>query len=358
MNFLFLKRRQKGNRRFRTRKGGSGDGEHQLPLEVPPSRKEVSMRRRRVTLQVLKWAGLSGACFWLIAEGGELWRHAFHHSGDYAVGQFELVTNGVITVPQVVAVTGLRPDQNITEIDLGEIRGKLMELPRVSRADVERRLPNHLSIRLEERRPVAWLACAKQGLRAFDSRGLMLDSEGVAFPCGLVREDYGSLPVINCPDVSAVTPGRQVPLEVVVRALDLAQRLRRKTWSSPMALEQINIENDFTLVAQMNTDAVLTFLPTGLDRQLARLDAILQKTAAAGRRVATVNLQLDRNVPVTLQEATASAAVAPPGPAGKPGNPTNGNNANSRAASPQGGAKRTTPVSANEEESRGVIRGA
>lgn len=367
MNFPFLKRREKGNRRFRTRKRGSGGGagagagtgeEHQLPLKVPPSRKEVSMRRQRIALRVLLGVSLSGAFFWVAAEGGDLWRHAFHHSGDYAVGQFELVTNGVITVPQVVAATGLRPDQNITEIDLGEIRAKLMELPRVSRADVERRLPNHLSIRLEERRPVAWLACAKQGLRAFDSRGLMLDAEGVAFPCGLVREDYGNLPVINCPDASAITPGRQVPQEVVRHALDLAQRLRRKNWSSPMALEQINIENDFTLVAQMNTDAVLTFLPTGLDRQLARLDAILLKTASAGRRVATVNLQLSRNVPVTLQDTGSATASVPQVPDGKTNNTNGAGGKNGRASGNQGGAKRTSPVSASEEESRGVIRGA
>ena len=40
--------------------------------------------------------------------------------------------------------------------------------------------------------PAAWLACAKQNLRAFDSRGLLLDSDGVAFPCGIVLEEYGT----------------------------------------------------------------------------------------------------------------------------------------------------------------------
>jgi hypothetical protein len=187
----------------------------------------------------------------------------------------------------------------------------------------------------------------------------MLDSEGVAFPCGVVLQEYGSLPVINCNDVSGVIPGRRVPLETVRQSLDLAQLIKRKNWSSPMALEQINIENDFTLVAQMNSDAVLTFRPTDLERQLARLDAILQKTAAAGRRVATVNLQLNRNVPVTLQEAeTAAAAPSPPTGKPNPGNPGNPAGRPSGGGPSSGGAKRTSTVSADEEELRGVIRGA
>lgn len=347
MVFPLLKRRDRDNRRFRKRKGG-----HQLTLEVPLSKKEVAMRRQRVALQVLRWTVLGGAALWGVVFTGGLWHRAFNASGDFAVGQFELVTNGVITVPQVAAVTGLRPDQNITDLDLGEIRSKLMVLPRVSKAEVERRLPNHLSIRLDERRPAAWLACVQQGLRPFDGRGLLLDRDGVAFPCGIVLEEYSTLPVIYCTDVSGVIPGRQVPGETVRTALDLAQRMRRRNWSPPMGLEQIHILNEFTLVAQMDTDALFTFRPSDLDRQLARLDAILQKTGAAGRRVASVNLQLHKNVPVTFRDSMAS-----PSAAGAPAAPRSMGPARPGTAAP--GARRPQPVStAGEEEVRTLLRGA
>ncbi|MES2705327.1 MAG: FtsQ-type POTRA domain-containing protein [Verrucomicrobiota bacterium] len=344
MFFSFLKRPKKGNRRFRERKP-----EHVIVVQVQPSRKEVIMRRQKIAGHTLKWVVLGGLAAWGLTYAGGLWHRAFNSSGDFAVGQFELVTNGVITVSQVAAVTGLRAEQNITDLDLGEIRARLMELPRVSRADVERRLPNHLSIRLDERRPAAWLACAKQNLRPFDGRGLLLDSDGVAFPCGIVLEEYSTLPVIYCPDVSSVTPGRRVPLAMVKTALDLAQRIRRKNWATPMGLEQIHIINDFTLVTQMDTDALFTFLPADLDRQLARLDAILQKTGAAGRRVASVNLQLNRNVPVTFKEAAPlpSAPFLKPSPGRQ-----------SPADGPGSAAKRPAPVSANEEEVRSLLRGA
>jgi hypothetical protein len=236
------------------------------------------------------------------------------------VGQFELVTNGAITAPQVAAVTGLRPDQNITALDLGILRRQLLTLPQVREAMVERRLPNHLSVRLEERRPAAWLACAAQGLRAFDSRGLLLDAEGVVFPAGVMLDEYTALPVIHCADLSAVTPGRQVEYPLIRQALQLVQLIGLQTWPQPMAVEQIHLTNRFTMVAQMDTDALFTFQPDKLERQLNRLHAILTKVGDSRNRVASVNLQLERNVPVTFFDPPPATVMtsAKPVPAAAP----------------------------------------
>jgi cell division septal protein FtsQ len=144
MLFNKLHRRLMGNHRFRNR-----EGEHRLALDVPRSRKEVAMRRRRQLLMALKWGAGLGVAGWAVLASGQVWERAFLTSRDYAVGQFELVTNGVITAPQVAAVTGLRPDQNITELDLGEIRRQLLTLPQVGGAEVERRLPIFISLVLK-----------------------------------------------------------------------------------------------------------------------------------------------------------------------------------------------------------------
>lgn len=290
-----LRRRLMGNQRFRSR-----EGEHHLALNVPPSRKEVAQRRRRLSWRGVQGLAALGLGAWGLGACRELWSKAFEHNRAYAVGAFELVTNGVITAPQVAAVTGLRPDQNIAQIDLAGLRRQLLTLPQVRRADVERRLPNHLAIRLEERRPTAWLACAKWGLRAFDSRGLLLDADGVVFPAGMMLNEYTALPVIHCADLAAVTPGQLVASPLVPQALELVQRMRRQPWGEPMVLEQVHVTNRFTMVAQMDNDALFTFRPEQLGPQLARLEAILKKVGPAGARVASVNLQLERNVPVTF----------------------------------------------------------
>lgn len=313
MFFRKFSQRLMGNHRFRNREG------HRLALEVPASRKEIAMHRRTLMLASVKWLGGAGLILWGGMACGSLWQRSFRTSTTYAVGQFELLTNGVTTAPQVAAVTGLRPDQNITDLDLGQLRQQLLTLPRVREAGVERRLPNHLSIRLEERRPAAWLACPRQNLLPFVGAGLLVDADGVVFPASVMLNEYMSLPVIHCADLAAVTPGRPVESSLVRRALELVSLMRQRAWAQPMVLEQIHITNRFTMVAQMDTDALFTFHPDHLEKQIARLDAILNKVGKSNPKVAGVNLQLERNVPVTFFEAAPALAPrstgkAAPGP--------------------------------------------
>ena len=127
-------------------------------------------------------------------------------------------------------------------------------------------------------------------------------------------DEYTALPVIHCADLSAVTPGRQVEYPLIRQALQLVQLIGLQTWPQPMAVEQIHLTNRFTMVAQMDTDALFTFQPDKLERQLNRLHAILTKVGDSRNRVASVNLQLERNVPVTFFDpppATVKTSAKP-----------------------------------------------
>lgn len=309
--FLFKRRpRDRDNEPFRSR-----DGETRLDAKPPLSRKARRLRQRRRIVLALKWAVVLTAAGLFFKHAATLWEEEFLAHPGYAVGAFEFSTNGVITPKQVMEVTGLRADQNITRVPLDEVREKLLALPRVKSVDVRRRLPNHLSVRLEERRPVAWLACARVGLRAFDSRGLLLDEDGVAFPCEMVLNEYTTLPVIRMGDLAPVTPGRPVDQLNVRRALELVRRMRDHRWPVPMRLEQVHVINRFTFMAQMDTDAIFTFRPDRLSRQIARLDAILQCAREADRAVASVNLQPERNIPVTFFAGSSQPLTTPARPA-------------------------------------------
>ena len=277
------------------------------------------MFRRRLALTVTKWAVGLGAGLWALLVCGQLWEDAFQKNNTYAVGQFELATNGSITTAEVAEVTGMHPDQNITGLDLPSLRQKLLTLPRVKEASVERRLPNHLLVRIEERRPAAWLASGKQKLRPFDSRGLLLDAEGIVFPAGLMLNDYMSLPVIHWEDLPSVTPGQKSE-PLIIKALELVGLMTRGAWMQSMGAQHIHIYNRFTLIAQMNNDALVTFHPDELEKQLARLQAILSKVGPSNRKIASVNLQLERNVPVTFFDVPQSPA-SKPAVRSKPSNP-------------------------------------
>ena len=327
MLFSKLRHRLMRNHRFRSR-----PGEHQLSLDIPPSRKEVAMFRRRLALATVKWAVGLGVGLWAIFACGQLWDNGFEKSAVYAVGQFELATNGSTTTAEVSEVTGLRPDQNISSLDLPVLRGKLLTLPRVKDASIERRLPNHLLIRLEERRPTAWLASKKQKLLPFDSRGLLLDAEGIVFPAGLMLNDFMSLPVIHWEDLPSVTPGRKAEY-LIVQALELVRLMSRQTWTQSIGVQHIHLINRFTMIAQMNNDALVTFHPDGLEKQLARLQSIFNKVGPTNSKIASVNLQLERNIPVKFFDA-------PKPPAAKPG--TRSKPAPTGARRPSTAARRST----------------
>ena len=98
---------------------------------------------------------------------------------------------------------------------------------------------------------------------------------------------------------------------LVRQALELIQQMRGRTWPQPMVVEQIHLFNRFTIIAQMDNDAIFTFHPDELDKQLSRLHAILTKVGPSSSRVATVNLQLERNIPVTFFEPPTPAASKP-----------------------------------------------
>ena len=84
-----------GNHRFRHR-----EAEHHLALNVPPSRKEVVMRRRRVTLTSAEMGrGRGRGPVGRALPPGTFGTRPSARSTAYAVGQFELVTNGAITAP-------------------------------------------------------------------------------------------------------------------------------------------------------------------------------------------------------------------------------------------------------------------
>ena len=123
--------------------------------------------------------------------------------------------------------------------------------------------------------------------------------------------EYMALPVIHWEDLASVTPGRKTEF-LILQALELVRLMTRQSWNQFTGAQHIHIINGFTLIAQLNNDALVTFHPDGLEKQLARLDAILHKVGPTNRKVASVNLQLERNVPVTFFDVPEPRSAKPP----------------------------------------------
>jgi cell division septal protein FtsQ len=310
MTIPFLKkaRRKRENARFRQR-----DADTRLAVRAPLSRREMRQRRRARTLALLRWGAAGLGLLLLAAYARSQWIQAFHSNPEFAVGRFEYHSNGGIPARQAAAAAGLRSDMNLMEVDPGEVRSRLLALPRVKDVRVERRLPDRLVIEVNERLPVAWMTSVEHGRgNNIDQRSrLFVDRDGVVFKCEELLREYMMLPVINAADQPVITLGREIGSAAVRGALTLLEEMRVRDWPVPCSVSRIDIPNSWTLAAEMESGALYTFHPEHLARQLDRLAFILGKARAARRSVASVNLQMQRNVPVRFFEGLAEAETAP-----------------------------------------------
>jgi len=73
----------------------------------------------------------------------------------FAVSQVHLAGNARTPSRQIVAALGFKPHQSIFAFDLRQARARLMQLPWIADAEVKRRYPDDISVRVVERVPYA-----------------------------------------------------------------------------------------------------------------------------------------------------------------------------------------------------------
>lgn len=361
MNWPFANKprpRRKENARFRNRRRDS-----RLAVEVPMSRKEMRLRRRARITRLTRWSGIGLGAVVVAFYARSLWARTFEGNPEFTVGHFEYQSNGGIPAQQAAAAAGLRSDMNVMDVDLSDVRARLLALPRVKTVTVERRLPDKLAIQLEERLPVARITSLAHGIDL--QARLFVDRDGVAIKCDEVLRDYVNLPVINAADQPVITLGRELDSAPVRAALHLLEEFRARDWSVPCSVSRIDIPNSWTLTAEMEAGPIFTFAPTGMKKQMERLEFILAKTRSAGRGVASVNLQMERNVPVRFFDQVAAEKPAPPRPGTAvplvetenvrytpPPAP-----ARSRPAAPRGRVLNPSAASSEQQDIQTILRG-
>ena len=163
-----------GNRRHRP----TGRGQHLLNVKV----RAVTARRQRrqkigsffwvsallVILCITAWLGIATAL-----------DKFFFSNPDYTLKHVTLELDGVMTREEALAETGIREGENIFRIDLGNAEKALRAVPQVGDVCIERRLPDHISITVTARHPVAWVAPLEKDADPFDpEKSLLVDETG------------------------------------------------------------------------------------------------------------------------------------------------------------------------------------
>jgi cell division septal protein FtsQ len=296
--------------------------QHLLDVKVR-SRAANRQRNRRV----LAW--LSGLFLICAAVGGigyggrEALRKFFWQNPDYNLSEVAIHTDGSLTREQIVEATNIHEGKNIFAINLSAARKGLMALPQVERAEIERIMPNKISIDIAERKPVAWVTGKDDSDPSADPGAFLIDRAGILLRMKTQVPEYYHLPVICGLEVDNYEEGETIDLPEVGAALDLI----RLTGENPARYQvrSIDVSKGYCLVVSDERHAKITFPLDNIGAQLDRLQRLYANVDENRREIQTVNLMVKYNVPVTfvpppdpVADAADPDAQASPSPAAAP----------------------------------------
>ena len=271
--------------------------QHLLDVKVR-SRAATRQRNRRV------FAWLSALLLFCAAVGGvayggrEALRRFFWQNPDYNLAEVDIHTDGALTRDQILQATNIHEGKNIFGINLSTARKGVMALPQVDRVEIERLLPNKISIDIAERKPVAWVADKDSANPAGDPGAFLIDHSGMLMRVKTEVPDYYHLPVVCGVAVQNYEEGEAVDMPEMKSALELI----RLTGENPTRyqLRSIDISKGYCMVVTDERHAKITFPLENLSAQLDRLALLFANIDASKREIQTVNLLVQRNVPVTF----------------------------------------------------------
>jgi cell division septal protein FtsQ len=283
--------------------------------------KAVAQRNRAIfffTCKLVFFTALIGGAY---MGGREALRRFFWENPDYFLSDVRVATDGSLTREQALAVGGIREGRNIFTVDLGKAQAALMELPQAERVEVQRVLPNRVNITISERRPIAWVISSAEEDPTSSDHAFLIDARGVVMRTKAKLPEYLHLPVISGVAIGNLAPGQRVMTPEMQAALEL---IRLNADSTRFQVRNVDLAKGYCLRVRDRSHAQVTFGLDRVDAQLDRLNRLLDHLEPARREIQTVNLLVERNMPVTFVDpnavATAGAARPDPAPA-KPADP-------------------------------------
>jgi cell division septal protein FtsQ len=303
------RRTSTGNYAFRRKKPARLEV-HRLDMNPETEATRRAALRKRAGVGA-RWAFglLSGIVFLALMKVVVM--EAFVNNANFRLQHIEVVTQGPLSRSEIAAVSGLKLGENLLMVSLRAVHDRLEALPEVRRATVTRQFPGMVLVEVEQRAPVAWLECPDKAIAArVSGYGCLLDGEGIVLPSARHQAANSKLPVISIEKLPRIAPGERVESPVALAALHLLQIHSQSPLRDRIRLARIDATRPHALVARFDSGLVAT-IPADGDpaAELNRLRQVLDAAAQRSRRVATVNLLVEHNVPVTLESATAPMAA-------------------------------------------------
>ena len=270
---------------------------------------DVKVRSRSATQQRNRWvvvwlskialviAILVGGYFG-VREGA---RRFFFENPDYQLQAINVQTDGSLQREQILQAAGLREGENVFRVNLEEVHDRLQELPQVDEVQIVRKLPAEVDIKILERKPIAWISRDKEISDPFASdAAFLVDARGVLMKEKKLLPEYLGLPLISGCTSEPLEPGKVVESVEANAALELLRQSSGSFMQTRFQIRQIDVSKGYCLLVTDKNRSQVSFGFDQLDVQLRRLEQFLVYCDDTKQELATVNLLVQRNIPVTF----------------------------------------------------------
>ena len=274
--------------------------QHLLDVRVR-SHKATRHRNRRILVVLSKIALVLVLVVGVVVGVRYGAKRFFFENPDYQLSQIEFQTDGTLQRDQALKAAELREGVNIFGVNLAQVRDRLQQLPQVDEVQVIRKLPGEIDVRIVERKPIAWITSDKQISDPFASDvAFLVDARGVLMKEKKLLPEYLGLPLITGCASESLEPGKIVESFEAKAALELLRLSTASFMQTRFQIREIDVSKGYCLVVSDKNHTRVTFGFDNLDAQLERLEQFLVYADDSKRELGTVNLLVQRNIPVTF----------------------------------------------------------
>jgi cell division septal protein FtsQ len=274
--------------------------QHLLDVKVR-SRKATQQRTRRAFVFFAKAIFGLGLCAGIYFGAREGARRLFFENPDYQLRTIEVETDGTLQRERILEIAELHEGENIFAVNLGRVRDRLEQLPQVDDVQVVRKLPGEMDIKVTERKPIAWITSEKELNDPFVSdAAFLVDGRGVLMKEKRLLPEYLGLPLITGCAGESLEPGKTVESFEAKAALELLRLSTRSFMQTRFQIRDIDLSKGYCLVVTDKDRTRVTFGFDNLETQLQRLEQFLVYADDSKQELATINLLVQRNIPVTF----------------------------------------------------------
>jgi len=280
--------------------------QHLLDVKVR-SRRATQHRVRRamsVLARIILVAALCAAGYAGVREAA---RRLLFENSDFQLKTIELQTDGTLQREQVLKAADLHEGENIFNVNLARVHDRIQQLPQTDEVEVVRKLPAEIDIHVVERKPVAWITSEKEISDPFTSdAAFLVDARGVLMKQKKLLPEYLGLPLILGCSSESLEAGKVVEFPEAKTALELLRLSAASFLQMRFQIREIDLSKNYCLLVTDKNHARVTLGFNDLQTQLRRLEQFLVYCDDSKQELATVNLLVQRNIPVTFAEPPQS----------------------------------------------------